>query len=1107
MGVGNLSISKAWIKEFLFVRGMISGPDATPLYRYHVTDDEYSELPSVLKQSLPDIKSPAYSPYWSAAFCLFVAEKYRREYDGFGLGWSWSGFEEPLSVALSSLQHREIVNKGLEFWKRPVRLRSNGYDYLGSLFDEGGLPWKLIQSETHGFGRAVRASVANYYRVKQTGGDVVSIILNYAQHFPQTFRTQEKYLLLASIVEWLMGLAETYPISTIDNPADFLDEHAPNWRRQSPLPVGENNARNLINEWLIDAGKSRAEKKRLEADEKNYSCEHWLAGNLSDWSIKTEVFLPADIEIALEGQSIQSTRIELAFYEGDDLLKRSGIAHGKVSDDRSKIAIKISSRVTSVLRSKPELPLTVQFLSNGQRIHARYFEGSDIDHSTLPMIFVEENDQRKLLATASAFISAPQALVRIPAGFSSDGEPECQLLEHDRLGGKWISTTEDMTLSGLGSKVILRFDPSATNHKPMLVGTVSLYSTLPNLAYRGWPSVEASNGVDDQQYRIFANGVPLQHDYQKNEIGSYALSVIGNSGETLLRRKIGVIPKDLRILSIPESSNNPARIILKSSRKLSVQLVGELLRGETRDSPDDGYIITMEPLRGCRAPQQLNIELKDGVSHGEPVVLRLPYPKTGAQIFDDQGGEVTEAQVSLDQLIEMSITLTPRPDVRDQFFISLELICQGLPNFRRYYPFLVNNQSQRVSLYAFQEDIQQMLGTTSSQDAFVRIRVETDRILKQVNIVRYNARLDGPNAIGRLEVLADTLIGESGPAIVSGLRLDDPGAAPVDVPERSSQGVGMGVFEIPPKMMKNGPWLLFAPVDSAVKFRPTVWVTEDLQLSAEASAKTLHSAAKQFHPYSNPNVFENVIHAMAGDLAHSGWDYLRSLKEGCGGLPLSAFESWKALARNPDSMAAAVFRLEFDPAFCRRMSNELAVIWETVNVQTWIKARAAQHDFLVEQGIPEEFTEKLIDDRINSVAVTVPCFMHLADYLKQPRHVNLQQVPYVFAKMCFEDLRRNHADDQRWPEWFKVELTNWVHQQDFPAEIKTLPDVGFARSVAYLPVFMAAVTAGKANFTDLTESLPELRFAVRVLSDFDRDAWYEPTYSLVLSNLLLESEE
>ncbi|MCE0761290.1 hypothetical protein LWH94_19250 [Marinobacter sp. G11] len=143
------------------------------------------------------------------------------------------------------------------------------------------------------------------------------------------------------------------------------------------------------------------------------------------------------------------------------------------------------------------------------------------------------------------------------------------------------------------------------------------------------------------------------------------------------------------------------------------------------------------------------------------------------------------------------MTLTPKPDTREQFFVSLELVCPHLPNFRRHYPFTVNAQAQRISLYAFEEDIQQMLGTTSNQDAFVRISVETDRILKQLNIVRYDARLEGPSPAGRLEVVTDTLCESENSVRVSGMRLDDPRAIPVEVPERVSQGVGMGVFEIP----------------------------------------------------------------------------------------------------------------------------------------------------------------------------------------------------------------------------------------------------------------------------------------------------------------------
>ncbi|HCE25462.1 MAG TPA: hypothetical protein DF282_23570, partial [Hyphomonas sp.] len=92
--------------------------------------------------------------------------------------------------------------------------------------------------------------------MKQAGGDVASVIENYGYSFPQEFRTPEKYLLIASIVEWLMQLAETHPISSVDEPADYLDEHAPDWRKKSPLPLSEHNARNLINDWLKDAGRS-----------------------------------------------------------------------------------------------------------------------------------------------------------------------------------------------------------------------------------------------------------------------------------------------------------------------------------------------------------------------------------------------------------------------------------------------------------------------------------------------------------------------------------------------------------------------------------------------------------------------------------------------------------------------------------------------------------------------------------------------------------------------------------------------------------------------------------------------------------------------------------
>jgi hypothetical protein len=93
-----------------------------------------------------------------------VSEKYRREYDA---NWSWQAFDTELGIRLNPDEHKELVRKGLAYWKRPVRERAYGADYLGSLFAEGGLPWKLLQTERHGFGRAIKAALRHYHGCKR----------------------------------------------------------------------------------------------------------------------------------------------------------------------------------------------------------------------------------------------------------------------------------------------------------------------------------------------------------------------------------------------------------------------------------------------------------------------------------------------------------------------------------------------------------------------------------------------------------------------------------------------------------------------------------------------------------------------------------------------------------------------------------------------------------------------------------------------------------------------------------------------------------------------------------------------------------------------------
>lgn len=67
--------------------------------------------------------------------------------------------------------------------------------------------------------------------------------------------------------------------------------------------------------------------------------------------------------------------------------------------------------------------------------------------------------------------------------------------------------------------------------------------------------------------------------------------------------------------------------------------------------------------------------------------------------------------------------------------------------------------------------------------------------------------------------------------------------------------------------------------------------------------------------------------------------------------------------------------------------------------------------------------------------------------------------------------------------------------------------MGYANAVIYLPIFMAFVTAEKARLNDLGVPLPYLKFAVRLLADFDRQNWFNPAHALMVSYLLATQSE
>ncbi|HEX9867220.1 MAG TPA: STY4851/ECs_5259 family protein, partial [Candidatus Tectomicrobia bacterium] len=305
---------KAWLSEFLLVRGLFKGPSGQPLYTYQVTSDEYRQLRELLVSTVGKAFDPVYGGKWAALFCLFTAEWFRREYDASEGGWSWNGVEDRINANLNPSQRARLVASGLEgYWQRPIHFRENGRDLLGSLFAEGGLPWLLVQSDTHGFARAVRFGLKHFYETQGNRRSTFDIMAECEHYLPQSFRNIETRQLLAGIIEQLMSLVSQHPLRNVDDPAKYLDDHSPEWRKSFPIPLDEANARGLINDWLRDAGRRRQERKEKADSLHPFTCSHQLLVDLPEWRIRTSLSLPDKASLDLPASELSTTRLQMAF--------------------------------------------------------------------------------------------------------------------------------------------------------------------------------------------------------------------------------------------------------------------------------------------------------------------------------------------------------------------------------------------------------------------------------------------------------------------------------------------------------------------------------------------------------------------------------------------------------------------------------------------------------------------------------------------------------------------------------------------------------------------------------------------------------------------------
>ncbi len=1099
------NVLKSWLAEFLFIRGLFSGPEGKPLYSYQVTAEEFSSLKDLLKIHKGLASHPVFRNWWAAGYCLYVAERFRRYYDAGAGGWSWSEFDEELGLVVSHQDKSKLVELGLvNYWRRSLRMSSTGRDLLGSLFLEGGLPWPLVQSEHHGFGRAVRRGLKHAYSVHNSQHTVADIMALHEAELPQAFQNLNTQRLLAGIVEQLVELVKHPGLESCKDPAAYLDETDSDWRKEFPIPLDEANARTLINDWLLLAGNQRKEQKREIERALWFTCEHILEGSCNEWSLRVDITLPKSHHFSIHRELLSTTRLQLGFYEGDTLLVLSGFVYGKM--DKEGITVRFPRTKIAIVRKELDAQIILKLMANGQSVISRPIIDSEVD-ITAPLTFVDIDDAHTLVANESCVLTQSVARIRLPREATYEGE-KVTTLSQDTTGAQWVETQDDVNVAIASEQFLIELGGTqASGRKPFLNGVFSgIEHCLPKTVYLGWPRLQ---NPDKAPYSVaelkqYFND-KLHSEFDSNAmVGKIQFRARDKRGSVVLKRTFGVLPHDFSMVLIAGYLDKPARLIVRTQTPLNITVTSEELTSEQLPHRD-GTEVNLN-ISGQVIPKSFGLELS-GVDNLDPIRFKIPFPTLSARLIDEKDDQIVSRDLLIDEMLGKRIVLCAGRPGRQRFNLRLRLQGSVNPQPIKDFTIVIGEMPVELNLYNYRQEVEQMLAATTDHDAVIHVAISSVSQLLDFNISRYKGVLKKTN--NRFTVTTESFAKDTGHVVAEAMLLSDPRKTPVTLPALKSEGVFTGQFEVPSSMEKYSPWIIYPAETSSVKFRPRLFFGSEAAPVTDTTPHSLHLACQTYHPEHSPDAIDQQIRTMADELDHSGWQYLADLKLRYSHLPMSTFEAWIALAKEPSALAVAIYRLELDELFCDRVRDELSTLWECITLDTWRLAHKRFEAWIRQQALPQSYAASVVSNRMMVLSEVVPGFREFRNYIETGDREELPRIPPLGSLLpgWYQSLRRNHESDNQWPTDLGQELLRWVKVQPLPREVQMLSSIGFSNAVTYLPIFMAHVTVGLVKLEELHASEPYLKHAIRQLSEFERLDWYNPVHGVMVTYLLKQKSK
>jgi hypothetical protein len=893
---------------------------------------------------------------YPAIFVLWASEHFRSSYDGSGLKWSF--LIDALERTLDRQQLVDITERGLRFWRRPLRTGDHHRLFLQSLLVEGGLPQELLKPDARYRNQIIRLVSDAEMRGPLASEALPGLVRSAISSWPEGLRQDDVADLVAQLVLRLVELRRIVP-SDIPRSAsvEWLDGKMPGWRDELPLNIGVEAARSLLDDAL------RAERRSPQ--HKDFALRAMRRSENGSWLPFVDFPDNASVDtdlITLSDNTIQTMRLRPS---GALASKVPGLMlRGDRSEDGANWKLRRSSgRRTQHVRWPLDEALEFSILADGKVAREITIPGLEMPgpERALAGIWIarEKSDDNpdvlEFLTEGRAATSASRVFLHARNDAIIECSGELQIVRKTPCGNhKLIEMTGQGHIICDAQKITIKTasdEEFGAQIRP-LGDVVSGIRTLSReVVFQGWPQFFGAEAgsygatLSARRLRVLKPGGKWDVFREESAFGG---STIGwfSDGEIIARQRIWMLP-DAFGLTFDETPD--ARCINLVGLPVGVLVTCE---GQSAQTNVDGKAqLSLAALPKHATRMELLLALGNNK-------LRLKvdiWTRSGAIIGPDDLELSRRTSIARDRLSEWRLYCP------DQVAGTLSVQLKAAAG--TFWPATSFNLDREASLGAYASFIKSAL-SLGGPDAEIEISVVANgQETPKLSIAHATSRLKvGAEWIGWDDSEVETLEWQS-----------------LSQPQLSlSQTVCHGEREaqVPDELdLAASPWMVTARVRGGGALRPAVLPPPPLVPLNEPGAFSLDLQVASDAPTRDRRIagIADCFRHRSADASNSDWTLLELLVDKVSEYTDSAWlDQVQALAKVPEAAAILLLRGASSKLADRlTLEEEAPFAWITLPLSTWNRAVRACHRNLLVQlgatGLPEATVESIAQEKVLSL--------------------------------------------------------------------------------------------------------------------------------------------